>query len=91
VLGYCFTTNVLAGEWFRQNGDDRSAEGEFREITEQQPDNPWGWYLLGELYSAMGRRGQARDCFRRVVGLVPKHGPSRAALAALGGAKKSGA
>lgn len=91
VLGYCSTTNVLAGEWFRQNGDDRSAEREFREITEQQPDNPWGWYLLGELYSATGRRGQARDCFRRVVELVPKHGPSRAALAALGGTKKSGA
>ncbi|HEX9023020.1 MAG TPA: radical SAM protein [Geobacteraceae bacterium] len=87
LLGYCYTTNVLAGEWFRQTGADELAEGEFREITEHQPDNPWGWYLLGELYGAAGRRGEAVECYRRVLGLVPNHGPSRAALAT----KKSGA
>ena len=91
LLGYCYTTNVLAGEWYRQNGDEELAEQEFREITEQQPDNPWGWYLLGELYDATGRTRQAMACHSRVLALVPNHGPSRSALAAREATKKSGA
>jgi radical SAM superfamily enzyme YgiQ (UPF0313 family) len=81
LLGYCHTTNVLAGEWHRQNGDAGAAEREFREITGQEPENPWGWYLLGELYGELGEKGMATKCFRRVLELVPKHGPSLAALA----------
>ncbi len=91
LLGYCYTTNVLAGEWYRQSGDEAAAEGEFREITEQQPDNPWGWYLLGELYDAAGKTTRATACYRRVLALVPNHGPSRSALASRPAAKKSGA
>jgi anaerobic magnesium-protoporphyrin IX monomethyl ester cyclase len=87
LLGYCYVTNVLAGEWYRHNGDDETAEREFREITEQQPDNPWGWYLLGELYDAGGAMMEAAGFYRRVLTLVPNHGPARAALAKI----KSGA
>ncbi|MBK5275372.1 MAG: cobalamin-dependent protein [Desulfuromonadales bacterium] len=86
-LGYCFTTNVLAGESYRQNGDFRAAEGEFREVFKREPDNPWGWYLLGELYGEMGEKKPAEECYREVCRIVPKHGPSLQALRA----KKSGA
>lgn len=80
LLGYCSATNVLAGEWFRQAGNSAAAEREFREMTECEPDNPWGWYLLGELLRELGRRSQALPCFKRVLALVPRHAPSHEAV-----------
>lgn len=82
LLGYCFVTNVLAGEFYRQRGEQSPAEREFREIVEQEPENPWGWYLLGDLYSGMGEKEMALDCYRAVCRIVPEHGPSRQALQA---------
>ncbi|MBC8017435.1 MAG: cobalamin B12-binding domain-containing protein [Verrucomicrobia bacterium] len=82
LLGYCYATNVLAGEFYRQSGDRGAAELEFREIVEQEPDNPWGWYLLGELYAEIGRAAQSAECYRAVCGIVAEHGPSRQALQA---------
>jgi radical SAM superfamily enzyme YgiQ (UPF0313 family) len=90
LLGFCYVTNVLAGEWYRQIGDDTAAEREFREITGQQPDNPWGWYLLGELYDAADDVANAIRCYRRVLVIVPNHGPSHSALAAHPVVKKGG-
>ncbi|NVN92870.1 MAG: radical SAM protein [Desulfuromonadales bacterium] len=80
TLGYCHATNVMAGEYFRQVGDCVAAEREFREIVEQEPDNPWGWFLLGELLSEQGHQDRAAKCFRRVLDRVPCHSPSRLAL-----------
>lgn len=88
LLGYCCVTNVLAGEWLRQSGNDEAAEREYLEITEQQPDNPWGWYLLGETCEAMGKKAKAAESYRQVLKLVPNHGPSRLALG--GSTKKTG-
>ncbi|HIJ96291.1 MAG TPA: radical SAM protein [Desulfuromonadales bacterium] len=79
-LGYCFTTNVIASESYRQNGDYKAAEQELLEIAAQQPDNPWGWFLRGELYRELGKRSKAAKCFETVLKLVPQHGPSKAAL-----------
>jgi len=79
-LGYCYTTNVLAGEYFRQCGDDAASEREFREITEREPDNPWGWFLLGELFSEQGCHDHAAECYRRILARVPNHTPSQLAL-----------
>ncbi len=89
LLGYCCATNVLAGEWYRQRGNNLAAEREFKEISEQEPDNPWGWYLLGELFDELGRHGKARECYRRVCGLVPEHKPSLDALAPRSKKKRS--
>ena len=80
ILGYCSVTNVLAGEFHRQKGDRAAAEREFREIVQREPANPWGWYLLAELYLEIGRSSQAAECFRAVCWIVPQHGPSRIAL-----------
>jgi radical SAM superfamily enzyme YgiQ (UPF0313 family) len=80
LLGYSYVTNVLAGEHYRTHGKHNLAEREFREITEQEPDNPWGWYLLGDLYTEMGEKGLALDCYRDVCRIVPEHAPSQKAL-----------
>lgn len=80
LLGYCCVTNVLAGEYSRTHGKYRLAEREFREIVEQEPDNPWGWYLLGDLYVEMGEQEAALECYREVCNIVPEHGPSNKAL-----------
>lgn len=80
LLGYCYATNVLSGEYHRQSGEHGAAEREFREIVEQEPDNPWGWFLLGELYREIGRTAKAEDCYREVCGIVTKHEPSKQAL-----------
>lgn len=74
LLGYCAVTNVLAGEWYRQIGNSEAAEREYREITEQEPYNPWGWLLLGELHAERGEKRKAEECYRRVLSVVPNHG-----------------
>ena len=80
LLGYCYATNVLAGEFYRLSGDRLGAEREFNEIVGQQPDNPWGWFLLAELYAEIGRAVQSAECYRTVCRIIPEHGPSRLAL-----------
>lgn len=86
-LGYCYTTNVIAGEWHRNRGEFNKAEREFSEITVLQPDNPWGWFLLGDLYTELGKIKKGRDFYTKVLSIVPKHGPSIEAIAAV---KKTG-
>ena len=78
-LGYCYTTNVLAGEWYRQQGEYDKAILELQEITNLQPDNPWGWLLLADLYSEMGKINKGKKCYAKVLSIVPMHGPSKAA------------
>lgn len=78
-LGYCYVTNIIAGEWYRQRGDFANAEQELREITSRQPNNPWGWLLLGDLYSEMGKSRKGKEFYARVLEIVPEHGPSKAA------------
>jgi len=85
LIGYCFVTNVIAGEWFRQAGNDSAAEHEFREITDREPDNPWGWLLLGDLLAERNKRPDACTCYQRVLEIVPRHGAAREALKFLSG------
>lgn len=86
LLGYCSTTNILAGAYYENCGLMAYAAREYREITENDPANPWGWYLLAEACQAAGENAAARGYYRRVLELVPRHAPSRAAL----GMKKRG-
>jgi len=66
LLGFCYITNVLAGEFYRLNGEYGAAEREFSEITEREPGNPWGWYLLGDLFSEMRKAPTAFECYKKV-------------------------
>jgi tetratricopeptide (TPR) repeat protein len=79
-LGYCYVTNVISGEWYRQRGKFDKAEHEFREITNRQPQNPWGWFLLGDLYSERGNTRKGKEFYAKVLELTPEHGPSKAAM-----------
>jgi anaerobic magnesium-protoporphyrin IX monomethyl ester cyclase len=79
-LGYCYATNVIAGEWYRQRGEYAKAEKELLEITVLQPGNPWGWFLLGDLYFELGKIKKGKVFYARALSIVPKHGPSKAAL-----------
>lgn len=83
LLGFCHTTNLMAGEWYEAEGDMFRAESEYREITRRQPDNPWGWLALGELYTGMGNSVRAEKSFLRVLELVPAHAPTCVALGEL--------
>lgn len=81
-LGYCAVTCLQAGDYHLQRGDWQRAEQEYREITDHEPEHPWGWLLLAELYDQTGQRQQSRGCYRKLLQLVPRHGQS---LRALGG------
>ncbi len=81
-LGFCYTTNIIAGEWYRQRKDYNKAEIEFLEIMAVQPKNPWGWFLLGDLYTEMGRIKKGKGFYAEVLRIVPEHKPSIAALSA---------
>ena len=89
TLGYCHVTNVMAGGFYEEEGEFGAAESEYREITGMEPDNPWGWLLLGELYGANGYPGKAKSCFERLGMLVPNHASVRKwGDKSKGGAKK---
>ena len=78
-IGYCYTTNILAAEWFRQRGEYDKAEKELLEVTILQPLNPWGWFLLGDLYSELGKNRKSKECYAKVLDIVPQHTPSKSA------------
>jgi len=80
LLGYCYTSNIIAGEYYRQNNDFRLAEEEFREITVKSPENPWGWYLLAELFAEAGKKSKVQEFYCKVLEIIPKHGPSLASV-----------
>jgi radical SAM superfamily enzyme YgiQ (UPF0313 family) len=83
VTGYCPAGNVTAGERLLETGDLAGAEKQYREIVMQEPDNPWGWLLLGELWQECARYEEAQTAFRRLAELVPAHIPAWEALAEL--------
>lgn len=83
ALGYCHATNVLAGEFYENAGRWRQAEAEYREIVEKEPDNPWGWLMLGELYAGMEIIDKAKSAFAELIRLVPAHAPAYAHLGEL--------
>ena len=86
LLGYCYVTQILVGEQYRRGAEYGAAEREFAEIVKREPENPWGWFLLGELYAERNKRKASAEYYRRVIALVPNHGPS---LLALGQDKRS--
>ena len=80
LLGFCYGTNLMAGELYEAEGDTLRAEVEYREITERQPANPWGWLAMGELHGEGGDADEAEKAFLRVLELVPPHVPALVAL-----------
>lgn len=83
ILGYCHATNIMAGEMYEGTGRWQLAEREYREITEQEPDNPWGWLLLGGLFGRQGLMDNACCVYKRVIAIVPSHAPAYSDLGEL--------
>lgn len=80
-IGHCAVTCLQAGDHYMQQGQWQRAETEYREIIEHEPDHPWGWLLLAELYDQTGHSGKADDCYRKLLALVPRHRQSLLRLA----------
>lgn len=80
VVGYCYATNVIAGEYYEAQGEYERAEKEYREIVEREPENPWGWLALGELLGETGDYLQAQQAFRTLTRLLPSYAPAYSAL-----------
>lgn len=78
--GFSPVTAMQLGDWYLAAGDMLQAEAHYRSITLKQPDHPWGWQLLGELYEQLGRRREAASCHQRVLQLVPRQPAAREAL-----------
>jgi radical SAM superfamily enzyme YgiQ (UPF0313 family) len=76
ALGYCHATNIMAGELYESQGKWREAEREYREISDREPENPWGWLMTGELNARRKDFNRARQAFERLSTLVPAHAPA---------------
>ena len=83
VTGYCHASNIAAGEFMTAEGSYGGAERRFKEIVEREPDNPWGWLLLGELWREMNRTAESLSAYRKLAELVPAHIPAWESLAEL--------
>ncbi len=81
--GYCHADTIAVGELLAEEGDFPGAEEQYGEVVKREPDNPWGWLLLGELCLERGQRGEARKALTRLTELVPTHLPAWEALATL--------
>lgn len=81
VLGYVYTTNIIASEYYRKRMEYKKAEKELLEITAIEPDNPWGWLLLGDLYFETGKIKRGKKCYGKVIGIVPQNSSAKISLA----------
>ncbi|HJV65095.1 MAG TPA: radical SAM protein [Geomonas sp.] len=80
LLGYCFVTEMLAGEALEQEGDWLGALGLYRSMQRMEPKNPWGYLLAGGLLARMEDFSASRDSYRKALKLVPHHLPALIAL-----------
>lgn len=78
--GYSAVTALQVGDYFAAVGDIKRAEKQYRQMTENEPDHPWGWYLSGELAEQTGQKHEATTCYRKVLELVPRHQSSSEGL-----------
>ena len=83
LLGYCHATTMMSGEMHEERGEWLLAEREYRVIIQREPENPWGWLLLGGLYERMGDWEKGRQSLQQLLRLVPAHAPAYSALGEL--------
>ncbi|HBG05771.1 MAG: B12-binding domain-containing radical SAM protein [Geobacteraceae bacterium GWC2_58_44] len=80
LLGYCFVTEMLCAEALEQEGDLEGALALYRGMVRAEPENPWGFLLLGGLQARVGDFAAARNAYRELLKLVPRHLPAFVAL-----------
>jgi radical SAM superfamily enzyme YgiQ (UPF0313 family) len=70
---YCAVTAMQIGDSYAADGKQKHAEEQYHQITQREPDHPWGWYLLGECHEQGGQHRDAARCYQHVLQLVPHH------------------
>jgi anaerobic magnesium-protoporphyrin IX monomethyl ester cyclase len=80
LLGYSFVTEMLCGEDLEQSGDWEGALALYRGMIRTEPENPWGFLLLGGLQARMEELSGARSAYLEALKLVPRHLPALLAL-----------
>jgi hypothetical protein len=80
TVGFCHSTNIMAGEMYESAGNWRKAEARYREIIERQPENPWGWLKMGEFFRKRGNLIQSRQALGQFSRLVPAHAPLKSKI-----------
>ena len=80
LVGYAFVTEMLSAELMEQRGDWQGALALYRGMVGSEPDNPWGFLLLGGLQARMEEFSAARASYLAVLKLVPRHLPAMLAL-----------
>ncbi|SKA20196.1 Radical SAM superfamily enzyme YgiQ, UPF0313 family [Trichlorobacter thiogenes] len=78
--GYSAVTAMQAGDAYAAEGELQRAEEQYQLITQKEPDHPWGWFLLGELYEQTDTHRKAEACYQKILQLVPRNGPAAEAL-----------
>lgn len=87
--GYSAVTAMQTGDAYAAEGNLQRAAEQYRLITSKEPDHPWGWLLLGELFEQTDQRRKAADCYEQVLRLVPRNRQAAEALQRLKKIKKS--
>ncbi|HJV35897.1 B12-binding domain-containing radical SAM protein [Geomonas sp.] len=80
LLGYCFVTEMLAGEALEQDDNWPGALALYKGMQRKEPKNPWGYLLAGGMQARMGEFFAARESYAKVLTLVPNHLPALVAL-----------
>lgn len=78
--GYSAVIAMQAGDAYAAKGELQRAEEQYQLITQKEPDHPWGWFLLGELYEQTDKRRKAKECYHKILHLVPRNESATAAL-----------
>ncbi|MDK9717570.1 MAG: radical SAM protein [Trichlorobacter sp.] len=81
---YSAVTAMQTGDAYAAEGELQRAEEQYQLITQKEPDHPWGWFLLGELYEQTNKHRKALECYQKVRCLVPLHKPANESLQRLG-------
>ncbi|MBI3096651.1 MAG: tetratricopeptide repeat protein [Planctomycetes bacterium] len=68
------------GVWADRRGDAVEAESKFRASVARKPDFVLGWRNLGRVLDRVGRRGEARAAWERVLELAPGDGEAEREL-----------
>ena len=80
LLGYSFVTEMLSAEILEQRGEWEGALALYRGMVGAEPENPWGFLLLGGMLARLGEFSAARAAYLKVLKLVPRHLPALVAL-----------
>ncbi len=81
--GYTAVGCMQLGDFMLEAGRPEAARKAFSMITREEPEHPWGWQLLAEMYENEGNVKAATCCYTRLLKLVPAHAGAKNFLSSL--------